>query len=73
MRRPWSGAQSGPRIYQFGGGVVGLVEIDAEFKFAKSKIPMLKVGGGGLTEIDAEFKFAKIRNSYVEGGGAHRN
>ena len=34
----------------------------------KSKIPMLRVGGG-LTEFDAEFKFAKIQNSYVEGGG----
>ena len=36
----------------------------------KSKIPMLKVGGGGggFAEFDAEFKFAKIQNFYVEGG-----
>ena len=38
----------------------------------KSKIPMLRVGGG-LTEFDAELKFAKILNSSVEGrGGACR-
>ena len=30
----------------------------------KSKIPMLRVGGGAFAEIDAEFKFAKIQNSY---------
>ena len=37
----------------------------------KSKIPMLRVGGGvgGLMEFNSEFKFAKILNSYVEGGG----
>ena len=35
----------------------------------KSKIHMLKVGGGGLMEFDAKFKFAKIQNSHVEGGG----
>ena len=35
----------------------------------KSKIPMLRVGGGGsLWNFDAEFKFAKIQNSQVEGG-----
>ena len=34
----------------------------------KSKIPMLRVGGG-LAEFDAEFKFAKIQNSYLEGRG----
>ena len=33
----------------------------------KSKIPMLRVGGG-LMEFDAEFKFAKIQNFHVEGG-----
>ena len=34
----------------------------------KSKIPMLRVGGG-LMEFDTEFKFTKIQNSHVEGGG----
>ena len=45
------------------------MEFDAEFKFAKSKIPMMGVGGrvGGFMEFDAEFKFAKIQNSYDEG------
>ena len=28
----------------------------------KSKITMLRGGGGGLVEFDAEFKFAKIQN-----------
>ena len=37
----------------------------------KSKIPMLRVGGG-FTEFDAEFKFTKIQNSYVEGGWGGR-
>ena len=44
----------------------GLVEFDAEFKFAK--IQNSHVGGGGVVEFDAEFKFAKIQNSRVEGG-----
>ena len=39
--------------------------------FLKSKIPMLR-GGGGLMEFDAEFKFAKIQNSHGEGGGGAR-
>ena len=64
-----------------GGWEEGLTEFDAEFKFAKIQIPMLRVGGwveggwGGLVEFDAEFKFAKIQNSYVEGGwvGGSRN
>ena len=34
----------------------GLVEFDAEFKFAK--IQNSHVGGGGLVEFDAESKFA---------------
>ena len=46
----------------------GLVEFDAEFKFAKIQNSYVG-GGGGLTEFDAEFKFAKIQNSYVDGGG----
>ena len=49
------------------GGEGGLVEFDAEFKFAK--IQNSHFEGGGLVEFDAEFKFAKIRNSHVEGGG----
>ena len=49
--------------------VGGFTEFDAEFKFVKSEIPMLRVDGwGGFGEIDAEFKFAKIQNSHVEGG-----
>ena len=49
----------------------GLVEIDAEFKFAKIQNSHVEVGwvGGWLMEIDAELKFAKIQNSHVEGGG----
>ena len=35
----------------------------------KSKIPMLRVGGGGSWNFDAESKFAKIQNFHVEGGG----
>ena len=53
----------------WGGG--GLVEFDAEFKFAKIQNCHVEGGGrvgGGLTEFDAQFKFAKIQNSYVEGG-----
>ena len=44
----------------------GLVEFDAEFKFAKIQNPHVE---GGLVEFDAEFKFAKIQNPHVEGGG----
>ena len=47
----------------------GLVEFDAEFKFAKIQNPHVEGGGGGLMEFDAEFKFAKNQNSHVEGGG----
>ena len=68
-RRPRSGAQSGSCIYQFG-WVGGLMEFDAEFKFAKIQNSHVEGGGGGggLAEFDAEFKFAKIQNSHVEGG-----
>ena len=41
----------------------GLVEFDAEFKFAKNQ--SFHVGGGGvrgLVEFDAESKFAKKKN-----------
>ena len=49
----------------------GLMEFDAEFKFAKIQNSHVEGGwgGGGLVEFDAEFKFAKIQNSHVEGGG----
>ena len=40
-RRPRSGAQSGSRIYQLGGGG-GLVEFDAESKFAIKKKKILR-------------------------------
>ena len=40
----------------------------------KSKIPMLRVGGGGVSwKFDAEFKFAKIQKSHGRGGGACGN
>ena len=53
-----------------GGGGGGLVEFDAEFKFAKIQNSHVEGGGGeGLAEFDAEFKFAKIQNSHVQGGG----
>ena len=48
------------------GGGGGVVEFDAEFKFAKIQNSHLW-GGGGFAEFDAEFKFAKIQNSH--GGG----
>ena len=52
------------------GGGGGLRNLMLSSNLLKSKIPMLRVGGGGvLTEFDAEFKFAKIQNSYGEGGG----
>ena len=38
----------------------------------KSKISMLRVGGGSWN-FDAEFKFAKIQNSHVEGWGGSWN
>ena len=63
---PRSGAQSGSRIYQFGGG--GGMETNFQL-LLKSKIPILRVGGGGGSwKFDAEFKFAKIQNSHLEGG-----
>ena len=42
----------------------GLMEFDAEFKFAK--IPNSHLGGvgRGFMEFDAEFKFSKIQNSH---------
>ena len=53
----------------------GLWNFDASSNLLKSKIPMLRVGGGrvGSWNFDAEFTFAKIQNSDVEcwGGGAH--
>ena len=49
-----------------GGG--GLMEFDAELKFAKIQNCHVE---GGFVEFDAEFKFAKIQNCHVEGGGAH--
>ena len=49
-------------------GEGGLVEFDAEFKFAKIQNSHVE-GGGGLVEFDAEFKFAKIQNSHVGGEG----
>ena len=63
-----------------GGWVVegGLVETNFQFlmlssNLLKSKIPMLRVGGGGahgnqFSTFDAELKFAKIQNSHVEDG-----
>ena len=53
-----------------GGREGGLWNLMLSSNLLKSKIPMLRVGGG-LTEFDAEFKFAKIQNSHVEGGGTH--
>ena len=50
------------------GGGGGLMEFDAEFKFAKIQNSHVE-GGWGLAEFDAEFKFAKIQNSHVGGGG----
>ena len=74
-RRPRSGAQSGSRIYQFGGGGVRgnqFPTFDAEFKFAK--IQNSHVLGGGVRgnqfpTFDAEFKFAKIQNPMLRVGG----
>ena len=45
----------------------GLVEFDAEFKFAKIQNSHVSGRVGGLAEFDAEFKFAEIQNSHVEG------
>ena len=57
-------------MLRVGGLGGGLVEFDAEFKFAKIQNSNVEGGwGGGLAEFDAEFKFAKIQNSNVEGGG----
>ena len=50
-----------------GRGVGGSWNLMLSSNLLKSKIPMLRVGGG-LKEFDAEFKFAKIQNSHVEGG-----
>ena len=55
------------KIVMLGGG--GLVEFDAEFKFAKIQNCHVE-GGGGLMEFDAEFKFAKIQMFRVGGRGA---
>ena len=46
-----------------GGAGGGVVEFDAEFKFAK-----IQNSHGGVTENYAEFKFAKIQNSHFVGG-----
>ena len=58
-----------------GGGVGGLVETNFQLlmlssNLLKSKIPMLREGGGGnqFPTFDAEFKFAKIQNSHVRWG-----
>ena len=62
-----------------GGGGGGLVETNFQLlmlssNLLKSKIPMLRVGGGGgacgnqFPTFDPEFKFPKIQNSHVEGG-----
>ena len=73
---PPVGAQSGSRIYQFGGrGVRGnqFPTFDAEFKFAKIQNSHVEdgwVGGGvGSWNSDAEVKFSKIQNSHLEGRG----
>ena len=48
----------------------GLMEFDAEFKFAKIQNSHVEGGGGGEDmEFDTEFKFAKIQNYHVEGEG----
>ena len=45
-RRPRSGAQSGPRIYQFVGGGGGSRNLMLSSNLLKSKIPMSGGGGG---------------------------
>ena len=48
----------------------GATEIDAEFKFAKSKIPMLRVGVGGSQKLMLSSNLLKSKISY---GGVHGN
>ena len=48
----------------------GVIEFDAEFKFAKIQNSHLwGEGGWGFMEFDAEFRFAKIQNSHLWGWG----
>ena len=49
--------------------VGGLGNLMLSSNLLKSKIPMLRVGGGGITKFDAEFRFAKIQISHDESGG----
>ena len=54
----------------WGGGAHGILMLSSNL--LKSKIPMLRVGGGGGSwNFDAEFKFAKFQNSHVEGGSSN--
>ena len=56
MRCPRSGAQSGSRIYQFGGDWRNqLSTFDAEFKFAKIQNSHVRLGGGGVGGTNFHF------------------
>ena len=44
----------------------GLRNLMLSSNLLKSKIPMLRVGGGGLVEFDAESKFAIIKKIFCE-------